>query len=116
MNPLFFRNGMYSGQVEGYALFWLRVNFAHVGLIIPPRLWKQEAYFKLPAWYRFMLKLLPLLRLDLWAHTGSMDQRWIFRLYLLGFSVGWLTKGDTVNPGFTDRPSGLVFRQGLYGF
>lgn len=114
MNPFFFRDGMDSGQVESYALLWIRVNFTHAGLIIPPKLWKQAAYFNLPIWYRFLLKLLPLLRLDLWAHTGRMDQRWIFRFYLLGFSVGWLTIGETVESGRTNRPSGLIFRQGLF--
>ena len=111
-NPLIVWKDTLSCQAEGYAFVWLRFKENHLGLIVPPKFWKRQAFCKLPKWYKFFYKLLPLFRIDILA-TSKREQKWIFRVFLLGWSLGWLTKPVDLE-FYPDAPSGLLVRHGLY--
>lgn len=102
LNPLVYMPNTVSAAIEGGAILWARIGFTHVGIAIPYRytqLISRDVHRRLP---------LPLLRVDLWAHTCQMDQRMIFRLTVLGVSIGYLSTGDVGTPAFSDRPRGFV--------
>lgn len=105
LNPFYFRRNTVSAQAEGWGLFWLRINFCHIGLMIPTYFWFKDAVFKWSNWQIILFRFLPLLQIYIWSHTYQSDQRWIFRITLFGFSVGYLTSGDKRG---TDDPQGWM--------
>jgi hypothetical protein len=105
LSPIYFRRNTVSAQAEGWGIAWLRVNFCHIGLIIPVMFWGDAPVFKWPKWKIILYRFLPLLRVDVWAHTYQSDQRWIFRITIFGFSAGYLTAGDKKE---TNDPQGWV--------
>src|SRR5690606_8896353 len=82
----------YDSTAAHYGLFWLRLAYSHWGLMLPRWAQFRGSMGQRPVWWKVLRLFLPLFRLDVWAHTGQCDIRWLFRLYVLGFFVGYKLK------------------------
>ena len=76
----------YAAQIEASALLGLRIGYTGLGVALAPfqRTRRQQQ------WYH---RLFPLCTLVLGTHSGQNDQRWVFRLTVLGRTLGYLKAG-----------------------
>ncbi len=109
-NPFRFFTETVSFSGEGTGLFLIRFSNTHAGIVVPIALIPSNAVCKWAAWQKFLHWLLPLFRIEIWGHTHQSDQRWVFRLTILGKTIGWLTQGDDPS-----KANGLLWHQGLGG-
>jgi hypothetical protein len=112
-DPFYFRRFTQFAQAESWGIFWIQIKTCHIGLIIPVAFWSQKPVSRQNSAQRFLLNRLPLLRVSLMA-PDTAAQVWIFRVFVFGHSVGWLTTGDRTPDKYPDSPRGLLFR--THGF
>lgn len=74
----------YWSTIEAWCLVGLHIGYTSFGLAF----WPRGGPPKRRPWW------VPHARLDLWAHTGQCDQRWVFRLTLGRRQLGYRTVGD----------------------
>jgi hypothetical protein len=83
----FFITESYSAQIEGFALLHLRIGYCTTGIAY----WPRETRL-VPKWLQ---RILPVLSLTLFSHTGCAGQWDVFAFYLFGLKVGYRTSGES---------------------
>ncbi|MGV3616116.1 MAG: hypothetical protein ACO1SV_12340 [Fimbriimonas sp.] len=91
----------YFAQVEGSALANLRIGYTAIGLYWPHLLRNGRS----KAW-----RFLPRFSLTLWSHTGSCDQRWVFKIRVGSNYIGYRTRGDATPAMSAYKDAGLRTR------
>lgn len=76
----------YSAQIEASALLSLRIGYTAIGIATR----RFQAARRERPWYQHIL---PLFALTLGTHTGQNDIRWLFRLTVLGWRIGYTRPG-----------------------
>lgn len=74
--------------------FWININNHIFGWA--PENWREKSSF-------------PKIGIDIWAHTGSCDQRWIARVVVGNRSFGYRTRGDATPDMMAYEDGGWYF-------
>jgi hypothetical protein len=78
----------YYAQIEGAALFGIRIGYTTIGVAFWPPKSKRRKWW------------MPHVHVTLCSHTGQSAQWWIFRLrfhWITWITIGWKTKGDATS-------------------
>lgn len=100
MVKFFRQKNTYSSQVEGSALFVLRIAYSCWGVTHP--LWpinKPVSQYNFFQWLLF--KFCPIFAMTLNNHTGQSGRVTIFKILLFGYGFSYITKGDVGNTNHT---------------
>lgn len=106
INPFRFYLNTVSCPGEALGLFLIRIGNTHAGIVVPRAFVPRAAVCRWKPWQQAVFKIFPLLRVEIWGHTHQLDQRWVFKITVLGFAFGYLTAGEGAKYG---RPHHWLF-------